>query len=57
MPAALPRGPPCPSHGVEIEGVADGQISLTGEAEDSQYRAVESPRNNISLNRWMLMLG
>ena len=52
-----PRGAACSSHGVEIERVADGQISLTGETEDCQYRAVESPRNNISINGGMLMLG
>ena len=51
-----PRGAARPSHGVEIERVADGKISLAGETEDCQYRAVESPRNNTPLNGWMLML-
>ena len=46
----LPRGSARPSHGVEIERVTDGEISLTGETEDCQYRAVESPGRNISLN-------
>ena len=50
-----PGGAACSSHGVEIERVTDGQISLTGETEDCQYGAVEGPRNNISLNGWMLM--
>ena len=40
---ALPRGPARPRHGVEVEGVADGQISLAGETEYRQHRAVESP--------------
>ena len=40
---ALPRGPARPCHGVEVEGVADGQISLAGETEYRQHRAVESP--------------
>ena len=50
-----PRGAARSSHGVEIERVTDGQISLTGETEDCQYGAVEGPRNNISLNgcRWL----
>ena len=50
-----PRGSARSRHGVEIERVTDGQISLTGETEDCQYGAVEGPRNNISLNGWMLM--
>ena len=40
---ALPRGPARPRHGVEVEWVADGQISLAGETEYRQHRAVESP--------------
>ena len=51
-----PRGSARSRHGVEIERVTDGQISLTGETEDCQYGAVESPRNNIPFNGWMLML-
>ena len=38
--------PGCPGgagHGVQVDGVADGQIPLPGEAEDGQHRDVECP--------------
>ena len=39
----LPRGPLSAWHGVEVQGVADGQVSLTGEGQDGQHWAVRGP--------------
>ena len=37
---ALPGGPLGARHGVEVQGVADGQVSLEREGEDRQNRTV-----------------